>query len=352
MDTLGVRENGRRKYHIRRDKDVRFLLHTGGTHCLEIYVDLVDKVRRDVREDHPLPQGTSQIPTRVLFGPSHPCPYVASTGSNQATELVPTTQNVAPTVEVPIWNGDYGIPDSFIGEQQETADVNDSDSNDDDSSSEDDSDEEGQGSRQNQGQIGAHVQCNPYNVIPPHWIIPGANQYSINSPSSEASTSNVRAFYKGQIFHTKKNLKDEFGKYALKEKFNPITKRSTQYRFEEVLEEVKCMIVLPPESRRQSGRPKEIRAPSAGEVTRIQHCTKCGEPGHNSLRCLNPRRIPTIRQSSTSVSQDQSVIQDQPVRKQRACSVCHVLGHNRKTCPLVDRTQSTACPSSDANTSL
>ncbi|TXG57893.1 hypothetical protein EZV62_015722 [Acer yangbiense] len=294
-------ENGRRKYHIRRDRDVRFLLHTGGTHCSEIYVDLVDKVRRDVREDHPLPQGTSRIPTRVLFEPSHPSPYVASTGNNQASESVPTTQNVAPTVEVPIWNGDYGIPDSFIGEQQETTDVNDSDSTDDDSSSEDDSDEEGQGSGQNQGQIGAHVQYNPYNVVPPHWVIPGADQYSINSPSSEASTSNVGAFYK--------------------------------------------------ESRRQSGRPKEIRASSAGEVTQTQHCTKCGESGHNRLGCSNPRRIPTTGQSSTSVSQDQPVIQDQPVRKQRACSVCHVLGHNRKTCPLVDRTQSTACPSSDANTS-
>ncbi|KAK3229504.1 hypothetical protein Dsin_001385 [Dipteronia sinensis] len=31
----------------------------------------------------------------------------------------------------------------------------------------------------------------------------------------------------------------------------------------EVLEEMKCMIVLPPKSKRQSGRPKEIRLPSA-----------------------------------------------------------------------------------------
>ncbi|TXG63604.1 hypothetical protein EZV62_010598 [Acer yangbiense] len=200
-----------------------------GTHCSKIYVDLVDKVRRDVKEDHSLPQGTSQIPTRVLFEPSHPSPYAASTDSNQASESVPTTQNFAPTVEVPIWNGDYGIPDSFIGEQQETADVNDFDSTDDDSSSEYDSDEEGQGSGHNQGQIGAHVQCNPYNVVPPHWVIPGADQYSINSPSSEVSTLNAGAFYKGQIFHTKKNLKDEFGKYALRKNFNPITKRSTQY---------------------------------------------------------------------------------------------------------------------------
>ncbi|KAI9194976.1 hypothetical protein LWI28_010536 [Acer negundo] len=110
-------ENGRLKYHIRRDRDVRFLLHIGGTHCSEIYVDLVDKVRRDVREDHPLPQGTSQIPTRVLFEPSHSSSYVASTGINQASESVPTTHNVAPTVEVSIWNGDYGISYSFIGEQ-------------------------------------------------------------------------------------------------------------------------------------------------------------------------------------------------------------------------------------------
>ena len=110
-------ENGRRKYHISRDRDVKFLLHTGGTHCSEIYVDLVDKVRRDVRENHSIPQGTSQIPTRVLFEPSYPSPYAASTGRNQASNSVPTAQNVAPTVEVPIWNDDYGIPGSFNGEQ-------------------------------------------------------------------------------------------------------------------------------------------------------------------------------------------------------------------------------------------
>ena len=87
-------ENGWWKYHIRRDRDVRFLLHTRGTHCSEIYVDLVDKVRRDVREDHPLPQGTSQIPTKVLFEPSHPSPYAASTDSNQASESVPRNNNL------------------------------------------------------------------------------------------------------------------------------------------------------------------------------------------------------------------------------------------------------------------
>ncbi|KAK0586163.1 hypothetical protein LWI29_002056 [Acer saccharum] len=54
------------------------------------------------------------------------------------------------------------------------------------------------------------------------------------------------------------------------------------------LMEVNCMIVLPPKSKRQSGRPKEIRVPSAGEVTRIQHCTKYGKPEHNRLGCPNP----------------------------------------------------------------
>ncbi|KAK4833307.1 hypothetical protein QYF36_002530 [Acer negundo] len=65
--------------------------------------------------------------------------------SNQAYELVPTTHNVALTSEVLIWNGDYGSPDSFIDEQQETAYVNDSDSTDDDSSFEDYSYEDGKG---------------------------------------------------------------------------------------------------------------------------------------------------------------------------------------------------------------
>ena len=125
--------------------------------------------------------------------------------------------------------------------------MNDFDSTDDDSSLEDDSDKEGQGSRQNQRQIGSqfnstgtHAQYNSYDAIPPHWVIPGADQYFINSPSTEAATSNVGAFYKGQIFHTKKNLKDEFGKYSLREKFNPITKRSTQYRFEVGCKDVNC----------------------------------------------------------------------------------------------------------------
>ncbi|KAK3189287.1 hypothetical protein Dsin_028848 [Dipteronia sinensis] len=120
-----------------------------------------------------------------------------STSSNQASESVPTTLNVAPTVEVPIWKGDYGIPDSFIGEQQETTDVNDFDSNNDDFSLDNDSDDEGQGSGQNQGQIGtqfnltvAYTQYNSYDAITPNWVIPGADQYSINSLSTKAFTSN------------------------------------------------------------------------------------------------------------------------------------------------------------------
>ena len=39
----------------------------------------------------------------------------------------------------------------------------------------------------------------------------------------------------------------------------------------------------------------------------------------------------------------------QPTRRQRACSVCHVLGHNRKTCPLVDHSQPTAGLGNPAN---
>ncbi|KAI9200412.1 hypothetical protein LWI28_007447 [Acer negundo] len=123
------------------------------THYSKIYIDLVDKVRRDVKEDQPVPQGTSQIPTASApFELSHPLLYAACTSSNQAYEPVPTTHNVAPIDEVLIWNGEYGIPDLSIDEQQETAYVNDSDSTDDDYSLEDYSYEDGKGLGHNHGQ--------------------------------------------------------------------------------------------------------------------------------------------------------------------------------------------------------
>ena len=109
------------------------------------------------------------------------------------------------------------------------------------------------------------------------------------------------------------------------------------------------MIVLPPDSKRQAGRPKEIRTPSAGEFHRKNNCANCGAEGHNRVRCPNPRRRSNNGQLNTSITQELPIEPSQPTRRQRACSVCHVFGHNRKTCPLVDHSQPTAGLGNPAN---
>ena len=61
--------------------------------------------------------------------------------------------------------------------------------------------------------------------------------------------------------------------------------------------------------------------PSASERPSKQKCKKCGTHGHNSSRCLNP--------SPSS----NSTISDAYCRK---CSLWHLIGHNKKTCPKKD----------------
>ncbi|KAK3205027.1 hypothetical protein Dsin_019073 [Dipteronia sinensis] len=100
-------------------------------------------------DDQLVQQGTTHILTIVPFEPSYLPPYACCTSGNQAFESVPATHNLAPTVAVPIWIGDN--PNSFIDEQKETTNVNDSDSTDDDYSPEDDSDVNGQGLRAESG---------------------------------------------------------------------------------------------------------------------------------------------------------------------------------------------------------
>ncbi|KAK0605765.1 hypothetical protein LWI29_030510 [Acer saccharum] len=51
-------------------------------------------------------------------------------------------------------------------------------------------------------------------------------------------------FFKDQIFDTKQKLKNEFGKYALTEKFNPRIRRSTKYQFEAGCNDIKCDFAL------------------------------------------------------------------------------------------------------------
>ncbi|KAK2654642.1 hypothetical protein Ddye_014498 [Dipteronia dyeriana] len=104
----------------------------------------------------------------------------------------------------------------------------------------------------------------------------------------------------------------------------------------EVPDEVGSVIVLPPNSKRQAGRLKERRIPSAGEVRRQKKCSNCGEQCHNRMGCPNPRWQPNNGQLNTSISVEQPTQPTPMTRRQCACSVCHVLGHNRKTCPLVE----------------
>ncbi|KAK0595680.1 hypothetical protein LWI29_008999 [Acer saccharum] len=95
----------------------------------EVYVDLVEKVARDVRDQPAIPPRRSPIPIKVLVAPSPP-PF--------ATKLVPTTQQFRLRPEVPIWDGDNGIwdgnngiQDTFIADEQErVVDANDSYSSD------------------------------------------------------------------------------------------------------------------------------------------------------------------------------------------------------------------------------
>ncbi|KAK0581641.1 hypothetical protein LWI29_016317 [Acer saccharum] len=116
IESLVKTESGQRKYRLQRDSDVRFLL-LGQTIVPEVYVDLVEKVARDVRDQPAVPPRRSPIPIRVPVAPSPP-PF--------ATELVPTTQQFRLRPEVPIWDGDNGIwdgnndiQDTFIADEQE-----------------------------------------------------------------------------------------------------------------------------------------------------------------------------------------------------------------------------------------
>ena len=51
---------------------------------------------------------------------------------------------------------------------------------------------------------------------------------------------------------------------------------------------VRDRIVLPWLKRKQSGRPKKSRTPSAGEKRKKQTCSNCGAIGHNKKNCPKP----------------------------------------------------------------
>jgi hypothetical protein len=93
-------------------------------------------------------------------------------------------------------------------------------------------------------------------------------------------------------------------------------------------EEVRDRIVLPWVIKKQSGRPKKSRTPSAGEKRKLQTCSNCGQKGHNKKHCPNP--------SSTTSKR---------TKKARTCSICKKEGHNRLKCP--DRPPETSLHDTD-----
>ncbi|KAK2641399.1 hypothetical protein Ddye_023162 [Dipteronia dyeriana] len=242
-----------------------FLL-LGQTVVPEVYVDLVEKVVRDVRDQPAVPSWISQIPN-IVHGVPNPPPFAT------VRKSVPSTQQLPLRREVPIWDGDCGYPETCEVDEQERVDDNDSYASDGDeihqprevlSSPEDDvvdinsdSDLDGQDiadinterrnqytntKGQNQWHYGTSRQT--FDAIPSRWVLPFAEQYSISSNRTEGSTSKVGIFYKGKIFDTKQKLKNEFGNYALNEKFNPRIRRSTKNRFEASCNDIKCDFAL------------------------------------------------------------------------------------------------------------
>ncbi|KAK2663100.1 hypothetical protein Ddye_001674 [Dipteronia dyeriana] len=83
-------------------------------------------------------------------------------------------------------------------------------------------------------------------------------------------------------------------------------------------------VVLNPNSKRQTGRPRAGRHVSSSERTTSQSCKRCGQPGHNSKRCSNP---PMINECPSRGVLDEY---------HRKCSICHSIGHNKQTCPNID----------------
>ena len=103
-------------------------------------------------------------------------------------------------------------------------------------------------------------------------------------------------------------------KHAYAMAVNPVPNPETW----DIPDAVRDRIVLPWLKRKQSGRPKKSRTPSAGEKRKKQTCSNCGENGHNKKRCPKPSSMP-----STS----------KPSKKARSCGICKKEGHNRLKCP-------------------
>ncbi|XP_038701913.1 uncharacterized protein LOC119998649 [Tripterygium wilfordii] len=69
---------------------------------------------------------------------------------------------------------------------------------------------------------------------------------------------------------------------AYAEPINPVLNTDANVLTEEL------RVVLPPETRRKSGRPKKRRIPSSGEQIQKRKCSRCKQDGHNRQTCSEP----------------------------------------------------------------
>ncbi|KAL5802936.1 hypothetical protein ACOSQ3_031387 [Xanthoceras sorbifolium] len=96
--------NERRKYIIRCDKDVYFLLVCDRP-VHEIYVDVVEKVDNHVRYSPQIPAPISGWSTEI--------PDALRLPSLRTNFVGASISNITPSTDIPLWEGDHGIPPSL-----------------------------------------------------------------------------------------------------------------------------------------------------------------------------------------------------------------------------------------------
>ncbi|KAK2647166.1 hypothetical protein Ddye_022361 [Dipteronia dyeriana] len=173
-----------------------------------------------------------------------------------------------------------------------------------------------------------------------------------------ASSTFDNHIHKGQTFPSKKELRRVLEMHALKENFDFRVRRSTTVRFEVGCSDMECKWRLSAMKREQGScfqvrrydskhtcaldktqrrrwqakarkpvkKPRKQRTSITGEqeIRQERQCGKCGEFGHNRLRCKNL----VLPENS---SPRPPVTPGEP--RQRKCRTCGVAGHNRQRCP-------------------
>ncbi|KAK2641525.1 hypothetical protein Ddye_023288 [Dipteronia dyeriana] len=86
------------------------------------------------------------------------------------------------------------------------------------------------------------------------------------------------------------------------------------------------MVVLNLISKGQVGHPRAGRHISSSERTTTQNCSRCGQPGHNSMRCCNPTLI------------NEGPSRDVPEEYRGKYSIYYTVGQNKQMCPNRDST--------------